>query len=198
MSERKYRQRGYQDEPRAPRPEQRPAEKKEYAPRGQPPTTPKTFNMPGFREAVRCARCGNELSTATAWADDARCARCGADLHACAQCVNFDTGAPFECVKPIPLRVSARKTRATAARCFEPRTTVERETKIDAAGERPAGVRRSLQVRPSRREAVDVFVTGGTGYLGRPLIEALLARGHTVRALTRERFRPRCLLVPSP
>jgi uncharacterized protein YbjT (DUF2867 family) len=32
----------------------------------------------------------------------------------------------------------------------------------------------------------DVFVTGGTGYLGRPLIEALLARGHTVRALTRE------------
>jgi len=32
----------------------------------------------------------------------------------------------------------------------------------------------------------DVFVTGGTGHLGRPLIEALLARGHTVRALTRE------------
>ena len=32
----------------------------------------------------------------------------------------------------------------------------------------------------------DVFVTGGTGYLGRPLIEALLARGHTVRALARE------------
>jgi uncharacterized protein YbjT (DUF2867 family) len=31
-----------------------------------------------------------------------------------------------------------------------------------------------------------VFVTGGTGYLGRPLIEALLSRGHTVRALTRE------------
>ena len=29
-------------------------------------------------------------------------------------------------------------------------------------------------------------MTGGTGYLGRPLIEALLARGHTVRALTRE------------
>lgn len=31
-----------------------------------------------------------------------------------------------------------------------------------------------------------MFVTGGTGYLGRPLIEALLSRGHTVRALTRE------------
>ncbi|PYR75269.1 MAG: epimerase [Acidobacteria bacterium] len=31
----------------------------------------------------------------------------------------------------------------------------------------------------------DVFVTGGTGYIGRRLIEALLARGHRVRALVR-------------
>jgi uncharacterized protein YbjT (DUF2867 family) len=31
-----------------------------------------------------------------------------------------------------------------------------------------------------------VFVAGGTGYLGRPLIEQLLARGHQVRALVRE------------
>ena len=30
-----------------------------------------------------------------------------------------------------------------------------------------------------------VFVTGGTGYLGRALIEALLARGHSVSALVR-------------
>ncbi len=30
-----------------------------------------------------------------------------------------------------------------------------------------------------------VFVTGGTGYLGRALIEALLGRGHRVRALVR-------------
>ncbi|MBI2188929.1 MAG: NAD(P)H-binding protein [Acidobacteria bacterium] len=30
-----------------------------------------------------------------------------------------------------------------------------------------------------------VFVTGGTGYIGRPLIDALLARGHDVHALVR-------------
>ena len=30
-----------------------------------------------------------------------------------------------------------------------------------------------------------VFVTGGTGYVGRRLIEALLARGHSVHALVR-------------
>lgn len=31
----------------------------------------------------------------------------------------------------------------------------------------------------------DVLVTGGTGYLGRPLIDALLARGHRIRCLAR-------------
>lgn len=30
-----------------------------------------------------------------------------------------------------------------------------------------------------------VFVTGGTGYLGTPLIRALVKRGHSVRALVR-------------
>ena len=30
-----------------------------------------------------------------------------------------------------------------------------------------------------------IFVTGGTGYLGRKLVEVLLARGHAVRALVR-------------
>jgi ribosomal protein S27E len=128
MSERKYRQRGYQDEPREPRREHRPAEKKEYAPRGQPPIAPKTFNMPGFREVVRCARCGNELTVATASGDEARCSRCGADLHACIQCTSFDTGALYECLRQIPARVSPKDTR-NACTLFEAKTTVERETK---------------------------------------------------------------------
>jgi hypothetical protein len=128
MSDRKYRQRGYQDEGREPhdrRPEQ---PKKEYAPRGQPPVAPKTFNMPGFREVVKCARCGNELSVATAWSQTGQCPRCSADLHSCAQCAHFDTSAPFECQQPIKARVSPKDTRNDCAH-FEPRTTVERETK---------------------------------------------------------------------
>ena len=127
-SDRKYRQRGYQDDPREPRRDQKPAEKKEYAPRGQPPLAPKTFNMPGFREVVRCARCGHELTVAAVWSPDATCARCGAELHACAQCAHFDTIAPFECQQPIPTRVSPKDAR-NACTFFEPRTTVERETK---------------------------------------------------------------------
>src|SRR5918994_4907585 len=108
MPDQKYRQRGYQDEPREPRRDQRPVEKKEYAPRGQPPVAPKTFNMPGFREVVRCARCGHELTVALVSSPEATCPRCGSDLHTCAQCVHFDTGAAFECQKPIPVRISPK------------------------------------------------------------------------------------------
>jgi ribosomal protein S27E len=128
MSERKYRQRGYQDVPREPRRDSPPAQKKEYAPRGQPPTSPKTFNMPGFRDVVRCAPCGHELTVAASWTADARCPRCSADLHTCAQCVHFDTSAPFECQQTIPVRVSPKDVRNECT-LFEPRTTVERETK---------------------------------------------------------------------
>ena len=67
MSDRKYRQRGYRDEPSEPRERGPQAPKKEYAPRGQPPIQPKTFSMPGFREVVKCARCGAELTVASAW-----------------------------------------------------------------------------------------------------------------------------------
>lgn len=131
MSDRKYRQRGYQDEPRAPRQENRPAVKKEYAPRGQPPIAPKTFSMPGFREVVRCARCGYELTVATAWSPDGTCTKCAADLHTCAQCIHFDTGATFECQQPVPVRISPKDVKNLCP-VYQPRTTVERETKTTA------------------------------------------------------------------
>jgi nucleoside-diphosphate-sugar epimerase len=53
-----------------------------------------------------------------------------------------------------------------------------------------------LTEAPARRR---VFVTGGSGYLGRPLIAALAARGHDVRALvrpaSRQRLPPGCEAV---
>ena len=131
--DRKYRHRGYRDEPREPRREQGAPPKKEYAPRGQPPMAPKTFDMPGFREVVRCTRCGYELTVATAWSPEGVCSRCGTALHTCAQCVHFDTGAPLECLQAIPARISPKDTRNECT-SYEPRTTVERETKTASGG----------------------------------------------------------------
>ncbi len=122
MSERKYRQRGYQDAPaeRQSKPE-RPRE-----PRGATPAFgPRTPNMPGFKEVWRCSQCGNQLPVDSA--PDARCRRCGADLHACAQCASFDGTARVECLAAIPARISPKETRNDCT-LFQPRITLERET----------------------------------------------------------------------
>ncbi|MBA2302644.1 MAG: hypothetical protein H0W08_08420 [Acidobacteria bacterium] len=133
MSDRKYRQRGYQDEPREPRHTPAAPPKKDYTPRGQPPIAPKTFSMPGFREIVRCKGCGYELTVATAWSTDGICVRCGVALHSCAQCAHFDSSAPFECQQTIPARISPKDAR-NECQFFQPRTTVERETKSTPSG----------------------------------------------------------------
>ena len=100
MSDRKYRQRGYQDQPRPERTHSKPAEPRAQEPRGQPPLRPKSPNMPGFREVVKCARCGQIISGDVTVL--ATCSRCKADLHACAQCTSFDPSSRFECTENIP------------------------------------------------------------------------------------------------
>jgi hypothetical protein len=119
MSERKYRQRGYMDDDRR---EARPAPPREARPER---TGPRPLNMPGFREVVRCARCGN-LVTGDIGAET-RCSRCGADLHSCVQCTQFDSSSRFECRLPIAARVSPKDARNTCE-SFEPQRKVERET----------------------------------------------------------------------
>ena len=144
MSDRKYRQRGYQDEPRQPRGgERKPEQKKEYAPRGQPPLSPKTFDMPGFREAVKCVRCGTEITVATAWSLTGQCSKCQSDLHSCAQCAHFDSGATFECHQPVLARVSPKDARNECP-YFQPRTTVERETKSTPAPDSQSSAKKSF------------------------------------------------------
>ena len=132
MSDRKYRQRGYQDEgkprgpkgPAAPRPP-----KADRAPGRvlQDASGPKTPNLMAAHEVCRCARCGNLLELP--FANDARCGRCGVDPHSCVQCVSFDTSARWECTQNAKLaaRVAPKDERNTCA-LFEPRTTVERQT----------------------------------------------------------------------
>jgi len=130
MSDRKYRQRGYQDEARdrAPKHEQGPPR----APADRAPGRllqdargPKTPNLMASHEVCRCARCGQML--ALPLDADARCAKCGVDLHSCVQCVSFDTSARFECTQALTARVSP-KDEKNACTLFAPRTTIERQT----------------------------------------------------------------------
>jgi hypothetical protein len=130
MSDRKYRQRGYQDEDRdkRPRPDTPRPPREPGAPAGArriSQDAPKTINMPGYREVVRCTQCGSLVPNEIGF--DTRCPRCATDLHACAQCHSFDPGSRFECMEAIPARVSPKNAR-NACTLFTPRSTVERET----------------------------------------------------------------------
>ena len=125
MSDRKYRQRGYQDE-RPREPARRTGPRKPPEPRDpRMPRDPRVPNMPGFRDVFRCTRCGHieprDVGSAST------CGKCGVDLHACVQCASFDAGARFECMQPIPARVSPKDVR-NACTFFAPRVRVERET----------------------------------------------------------------------
>jgi len=130
MSDRKYRQRGYQDtdrdrqpKPQAPRPPREPG-----APAGARRLSqdgPRPINMPGYRQVVRCAQCGAIISADVGL--ESRCERCGTDLRACSQCVSFDPGSRFECMQPIPARVSPKNAK-NACSFYAARTTIERET----------------------------------------------------------------------
>jgi hypothetical protein len=138
MSDRKYRQRGYQDDDRdrPPKPEGKKPEREPGAPAGTRRISqdgPKNINMPGFRHVVRCSNCGTVVQEEVG--GESRCARCGTDLHTCAQCESFDPGSRFECMQTIPARVSPKNTRNTCT-LYSPRTTYERETtapKTDSA-----------------------------------------------------------------
>jgi hypothetical protein len=126
--DRKYRQRGYQDDDR---PRERPSRPPQPRDRHDRPEGPKTPNLMASHEVFRCSRCGNRLGLDVG--ADARCSRCGVDLHSCIQCVSFDTSARFECSQPVTLRIVPKDARNSCA-LFAPRTTVERQTGTSGVG----------------------------------------------------------------
>jgi len=136
MSERKYRQHGYQDEARdrearGPKSAPRPQEPRAPGRQLQSAEGPKTPNLMASHEVFRCARCGNRLALPVL--ADSRCARCGVALHSCVNCVSFDTSARWECSQQaLTARVSPKDERNDCS-WFEPRTTVERQTTTEVA-----------------------------------------------------------------
>jgi len=152
MSDRKYRQRGYQDDPRDRGQTREKSAPKPVEPRApgrqlQSASGPKTPNLMASHELFRCARCGNRLALPVE--ADGRCGKCGVALHSCVQCVSFDTSARFECAQPtLTARISPKDEKNSCA-LFAPRATIERQTSTPAA--------QSPETNSARRAFDDLF-----------------------------------------
>jgi len=120
MSDRKYRQRGYQEDDRG---RDRPAKPQQQKPRDR--EGPRSPRMMAYGEKVKCAACGATIPANVR--TDSTCPKCNADLHTCRQCTFFDPGARFECRKPLTARI-ANKSARNVCELFAARTVVERET----------------------------------------------------------------------
>jgi hypothetical protein len=124
MSDRKYKQRGYQDDGARDRDRSTQEPKAPPGPRERP-EGPRSPKMMGFRDVVRCHRCGTIVTSAIL--SNTLCARCGVALHCCAQCQSFDPATRYECMQDIPARIAPKDVFNTCD-LFEARTTVERQT----------------------------------------------------------------------
>lgn len=118
MSDRKYRQSGYQDGDRPTRPS-RPA-----APRGDASLAPRGRGLGTPTASVfRCAACGRKVD-GDVTGFEARCPACGASLHTCTHCVHFDTAVPYQCRRETAPRVARKAERNDCAE-FGPRLAQE-------------------------------------------------------------------------
>lgn len=126
--ERKYKQRGYMDSNRDysasdTRREERPR------PQGpRPPidvTGPRLPRMVQAVTAARCYNCSTALPSDVDWRGN--CPKCGAALHCCKQCAHFEPSTRFQCLKPVPVRISP-KDGANTCELFSPRVTVARDS----------------------------------------------------------------------
>jgi len=124
VSDRKYRQRGYQDS--GPTPQKSGADK----PKKQETFGPRAIQMPGTHSVSRCSQCGTLLQSVAE--PVGQCPKCGFDLHSCKQCAYFDPTSRFECTQPIPERVP-RKDKRNDCSFYSIRVTMEKETSTKAA-----------------------------------------------------------------
>lgn len=120
-SDRKYRQRGYQDSEREVTRPDRPR------PQGpKPPIDVTGPRLPRLVQAVTASRCYNCATTLIDVDYRGNCPKCGAALHCCKQCAHFEPSTRFQCLKPIPVRIPS-KDQANQCELFKPRVTVARE-----------------------------------------------------------------------
>jgi hypothetical protein len=120
-SDRKYRQRGYNDSERDTTRSDRP--------RTQGPKLPIDVTgprLPRLVQAVTASRCYNCGTTLTDVDYRGKCPKCAAALHCCKQCAHFEPSTRFQCLKPIPARIPS-KDQVNECELFKARVTVARE-----------------------------------------------------------------------
>ena len=138
MSDRKYRQRGYQESGRG---DERQKEHAAAPPPKKDTFGPRAIQMPGTHAVSRCAQCGALLQNLAE--PPGQCPKCGFELHSCRQCTYFDTSSRFECTQPIPERI-ARKDARNECTFYAMRVRVEKETSTPSAA-RPESARQAFE-----------------------------------------------------
>jgi predicted RNA-binding Zn-ribbon protein involved in translation (DUF1610 family) len=123
--DRKYKIKGYRDRDSDDKKRERAERPPEPRPKHQDMLGPRTPRMVGTVMRARCTSCGAVLSPG--FDQNGECPRCHAALHACKQCVHFDTGRQFECTQPIPERIPKKDAKNNCT-FFEFRMTVEKDT----------------------------------------------------------------------
>lgn len=134
--DRKYRQRGYNDTG-VPSSNGQPGNRdsQQQKPRQQGPRPPLDVTGPRLPRLVqtvtasRCYNCSTTLSAETNMKGN--CPKCNAALHCCKQCAHFEPSTRFQCLKPIPVRISP-KDQANECASFSPRVTVARDSKLSS------------------------------------------------------------------
>jgi hypothetical protein len=126
--DRKYRQRGYQDSGREYSGNSGPKREERPRPQGpRPPidvTGPRLPRMVQAVTAARCYNCSTALPSDVDW--KGTCPKCGVALHCCKQCAHFEPSTRFQCLKPVPARISP-KDASNECELFKPRVTVARD-----------------------------------------------------------------------
>ncbi len=106
--------------------------------------------MVGTVTRARCSNCGAVLTPG--FDSNGKCPKCQFELHCCKQCRFFDSGARFECTKPIPERISPKDAKNSCT-FYEFRMTIEKDTaptsyaQPSASGSAPQAPPRSNDAR---------------------------------------------------
>ncbi len=150
--ERKYSQRGYMESEAPKKKEKRPPENRAR----QEQIGPRTPRMVGTITRARCSNCGAVLQSG--FDPNGNCPRCQFALHCCKQCTYFDTGAQFECTRPIPERI-AKKDGRNDCSFYAFRTTVEKDTAptVTVSPAMPSGGFASVRPNDARKAFDDLF-----------------------------------------